>query len=232
RLRMASSGSERTADELGRAFPGTRVIVADGVHQVTQVDAKPALVIATRGAEPIAAGGYRAVVLLDGDRMLMADDLRIGESCLRWWSNAAALAAPGAPVHLVGVTGAVARALATWTQSAYARSELAERAPLHMPPVVRVAAIHGSTQAVRTCLDTLREDVPTLGADAVLGPVSAEDGARAVVRFDYGVGRAVAESLRSAIIADALHARRPAKGRPGPTRATLRVRVDVPDLDL
>ncbi|MCR2827934.1 primosomal protein N', partial [Microbacterium sp. zg.Y909] len=62
RLRMASSGSERTADELGRAFPGTRVIVADGVHQVTQVDAKPALVIATRGAEPIAAGGYRAVV--------------------------------------------------------------------------------------------------------------------------------------------------------------------------
>ncbi|MCR2800817.1 primosomal protein N' [Microbacterium sp. zg-Y818] len=232
RLRMASSGSERTADELGRAFPGTRVIVADGVHQVTQVDAKPALVIATRGAEPIAAGGYRAVVLLDGDRMLMADDLRIGESCLRWWSNAAALAAPGAPVHLVGVTGAVARALATWTQSAYARSELAERAPLHMPPVVRVAAIHGSTQAVRTCLDTLREDVPTLGDDAVLGPVSAEDGARAVVRFDYGVGRAVAESLRSAIIADALHARRPAKGRPGPTRATLRVRVDVPDLDL
>jgi len=232
RLRMASSGSERTADELGRAFPGTRVIVADGVHPVTQVDAKPALVIATRGAEPIAAGGYRAVVLLDGDRMLMADDLRIGESCLRWWSNAAALAAPGAPVHLVGVTGAVARALATWTQSAYARNELAERAPLHMPPVVRVAAVHGSTQAVRTCLDTLRADVPLLGDDAVLGPVSTEDGARAVVRFDYGLGRAVAESLRSAIIADALHARRPAKGRPGPSRATLRVRVDVPDLDL
>ena len=99
---MASSGSERTADELGRAFPGMRIIVADGEHPVMQVDARPALVVATRGAEPIADGGYRAVVLLDGDRMLQADDLRIGESCLRWWSNAAALAAPGAPVHLVG----------------------------------------------------------------------------------------------------------------------------------
>ncbi|MCR2811909.1 primosomal protein N' [Microbacterium sp. zg.Y1084] len=232
RLRMASAGSERTADELGRAFPNTRVIVADGVHPVTHVDAKPALVIATRGAEPIAAGGYRAVVLLDGDRMLMADDLRIGESCLRWWSNAAALAAPGAPVHLVSVTGAVARALATWTQAAYARTELAERAPLHMPPVVRVATVDGSTEAVRTCLDTLRADVPTLTDEAILGPVSTEAGARAVVRFDYGLGRAVAESLRSAVVADALRARRSAKGRPGPARATLRVRVDVPDLDL
>ena len=101
-VRMASAGSERTADELGRAFPGTRVIVADGAHPITHVDARPALVVATRGAEPIASGGYRAVILLDGDRMLLADDLRIGESCLRWWSNAAALASPGAPVHLVG----------------------------------------------------------------------------------------------------------------------------------
>ncbi len=232
KLRMASSGSERTADELGRAFPGVRIIVADGTHPVTRVDAKPALVIATRGAEPIAAGGYRAVVLLDGDRMLMADELRIGESCLRWWSNAAALAAPGAPVHLVGVTGGVARALATWTQPAYARSELAERTPLHMPPVVRVATVDGAAAAVRTCVDTLREDLPNLGEDAVLGPVSTENGARAVVRFDYGAGRAVAESLRSSVIADALRARRSAKGRQAPARATLRVRVDVPDLDL
>ncbi|MFC0198750.1 primosomal protein N', partial [Microbacterium arthrosphaerae] len=135
-LRMASSGSERTADELGRAFPGVRVIVADGDHPVSEVDARPALVVATRGAEPLALDGYRAVILLDGDRMLMADDLRIAESCLRWWSNAAALAAPGAPVHLVGVTGDVARALATWTQAAYARAELADRAPLRMPPTV------------------------------------------------------------------------------------------------
>jgi primosomal protein N' (replication factor Y) len=95
-LRMASSGSERTADELGRAFPNTRVILADGDHPVISVDARPALVVATRGAEPHADGGYHAVILLDGDRMLLAEQLRIGESALRWWSNAAALARPGA----------------------------------------------------------------------------------------------------------------------------------------
>lgn len=231
-VRMASSGSERTADELGRAFPGVRIIVADGDHPVTLVDDRPALVVATRGAEPLAVGGYRAVILLDGDRMLMAEDLRIGESCLRWWSNAAALAAPGAPVHLVGVTGAVARALATWTQPAYARAELAERAPLRMPPTVRVAAVDGTRGAVDHALAELRAAVPELDGEAVLGPLSRAEGVRALVRFEYGLGARVAESLRASVVSQAVKARRPAKGRaPGPAH-TLRVRVDVPDPEL
>lgn len=252
KLRMASSGSERTADELGRAFPNTRVIVADGTHPLTSVDARPALVVATRGAEPHAAGGYRAVILLDGDRMLLAEQLRIGESCLRWWSNAAALAAPGAPVHLVGVAGPVARALATWTQPAYARAELTDRTPLSMPPVVRVAAVEGTPEAVDAALTALRSEVPALPASAFLGPVPIDPASRgvgtasaasdtglvrALVRFDYAHGRAVAEQLRAAVVAEALRGRRGrgrGPGRPGAAspRTTLRVRLDVPELDL
>ncbi|HEX5857833.1 MAG TPA: primosomal protein N' [Microbacterium sp.] len=236
KLRLASSGSERTADELGRAFPGVRVIVADGDHQVTRVDARPALVVATRGAEPIADGGYRAIILLDGDRMLLAESLRIGESCLRWWSNAAALAAPDAPVHLVGVTGAVARALATWTQPAYARAELAARAPLRMPPASRVALVEGTPIAVDRTIAALREAVPALVGEAVLGPLPDEEPApevphaRALVRFDYATGPAVAASLRSSVVAEALRSRRAVKGRT--PRNTLRVRVDVVDPEL
>ncbi len=228
RVRMVSSGSERTADELGRAFPDTRVIVSDGDHPVLRVDGRPALVVATRGAEPIATGGYRAVVLLDGDRMLQAEDLRIGESCLRWWSNAAALAAPGAPVHLVGVSGSTARALATWTQAAYARAELVARVPLRMPPTVRVASIEGTPDAVQRAVAAVQDAMPD---GDVLGPVPSGDGTtRALIRFDYASGAAVTTTLRAAVVAQALRSRRPAKGRPG--RNTLRVRVDVPDLEL
>ncbi|MFS0867392.1 primosomal protein N' [Microbacterium sp. 179-B 1A2 NHS] len=231
RFRMASSGSERTADELGRAFPGVRVIVADGEHPVASVAATPALVIATRGAEPPAEDGYRAVILLDGDRMLMAEQLRIGESCLRWWSNAAALAAPGAPVHLVGVTGPVARALATWTHAAYARNELADRAPLLMPPTVRVAAVEGTVDAVESALADLRSALPSLPPTAVLGPVPLEDGlTRALVRVDYGSGRTAAEQLRASVVAQAVRGRR--RGPRSTPRTTLRVRLDVPELDL
>lgn len=235
KVRLASSGSERTAEELGRAFPGVRIVISDGRHTVEGVPATPALVIATRGAEPPADGGYRAVVLLDGERMLLSDDLRIGEAALRWWSNAAALAAPGGPVHLVGVTGAVARALATWSQAAYARGELAARAPLRMPPAVRVAAVEGDAPSVETAILSLREAVPALDDDSVLGPAPRADGAvRALVRFDYRSGADVAESLRSSVVAAALRARRGRGRAPASagTPPTLRVRVDLPDLDL
>ncbi|MBA8816138.1 primosomal protein N' (replication factor Y) [Microbacterium halimionae] len=236
RLRMASAGSERTADELGRAFPGVRVVVADGEHPVTHLDDRPALVIATRGAEPIAAGGYRAILLLDGERMLLAEDLRIGESALRWWSNAAALAAPGASVHLVGVVGPVARALATWTQPAYARAELEDRGPLRMPPTVRVASLEGELAAVTDALQSLHDTVPAVDSPAVLGPVpiESEDGprVRALVRFDYNLGSAVTAALRAAVIAAAMRARKPRGPRAPRVRNTLKVRVDVPDLQL
>src|SRR5690606_4719715 len=161
------------------------------------------------------------------------DALRIGESCLRWWSNAAALAASGAPVHLVGVTGPVARALATWNQAGYARSELAARAPLLMPPTVRVAAVTGAPQAVERALSDVRTAVPTLPPAAVLGPVRLEDDPatmRALVRFEYGEGRPATEALRAAVVREALRGGRGRGG--GRTRNTLRVRVDVPDPEL
>ncbi|MGO1849988.1 primosomal protein N' [Microbacterium sp.] len=238
RLRLSSSGSERTADELGRAFPGTRVIIADGDHQVREVGPEPALVVATRGAEPVADGGYRAVLLLDGERMLQSPDLRIGEACLRWWSNAAALAAPGSPVHLAGVNGPVARALASWTHAGYARSELAERAPLHLPPAARVARVEGVGAAVQRAIEKLREHIPDLPPDAVLGPVPLEAGERfgptaqrALVRFDYARGAAVATSLRASVIAEAVSTRRRKDRRKG-ARAALSVRLDVLDPEL
>lgn len=232
KLRLASSGSERTADELGKAFPGVRVIVADSAHPVEHVADKPALVVATRGAEPLAEGGYRAVVLLDGPRMLQAPDLRIGEACLRWWSNAAALAAPGAPIHLVGVDGGIAKALATWNQSGYARAELAERAPLHMPPATRVALVEGSAAAVGRALAGLTE--LALPPDAVLGPVPIESDdypprVRALVRFEYGAGVKVAATLRASVVAEAVSTRR---GKGKSTRSTLSVRLDILDPEL
>jgi primosomal protein N' (replication factor Y) len=83
-MRPSGAGATRTAEDLGRAFPGVRIVIADGERTVREVGAEPAIVIATRGAEPIAAGGYRAVLLLDGDRMVARASLRVGEDVLRW----------------------------------------------------------------------------------------------------------------------------------------------------
>lgn len=224
--RLVTVGSARTAEELGRAFPGVRVIVADGDHPLQQVGAAPALVIATRGAEPIAEGGYTAVLLLDGERMLARESLRVGEDCLRWWSNAAALAAPGASVVLVGVGGALARALNSWHPETYAASELADRRALRFPPAVRVASVTGATDAVDTALASLSG---LEGLD-ILGPVTTEPGlVRAIVRFPYGRGDEVAHALKAAVVQNATRRRKPkgAAFRPAPT---LKVRFDDPEL--
>ncbi|MBX3093560.1 MAG: primosomal protein N' [Cryobacterium sp.] len=230
RLRQRGQGSTRTAEELGRAFPGVPVVVSDGEHPVTHVGARPALVIATRGAEPIAAGGYRAVLLLDGERMLARESLRVAEDCLRWWSNAAALAAPQAPVVLVGVSGSIATALATWRLADYAKAELADRARLRFPPAVRVATITGEPAEVEKALAALPTD---RGIDW-LGPTAPDDDAqlnagtvRSIVRFDYAQGKAVADILRAEVVRSATsRPRRPPKGQRRTTPHTLRVRLD------
>jgi primosomal protein N' (replication factor Y) len=223
-LRLVTIGAGRTAEELGRAFPGVQVVLADGERHVQEVDAESRLVVATRGAEPVAAGGYRAVLLLDGERMLARESLRVGEDVLRQWSNAAALAAPRAPVMLVGVGGQVARALATWQQPRYAREELLERRALRFPPAVRAASVEGLPDAVGAAVARLDG---IAGVD-VLGPVPTEGGkVRAIVRLDYASGADAARELRAAVVRTASSRRKPVAGRTGfrPT-VPLRVRFD------
>ncbi|WP_022880811.1 primosomal protein N' family DNA-binding protein [Gryllotalpicola ginsengisoli] len=236
-FRMVTRGSGRTAEELGRAFPGARVVVSDGERPLTRLDGAPrTLVVATRGAEPLADGGYAAVVLLDGDRMLQREGLHVGDDCLRWWSNAAALAAPGAPTVLVGVGGALAQSLALWQQPGWAAAQLADRRALGFPPAVRIASVTGKPEVVARALEAL-DGVPirdVLGPAPVEpeGPRARDDGlVRAVVRFDYAAGQEVATALRGAIVRQATGGRRPPAGdrrrRPAPT---LRVRFDDPDI--
>jgi len=226
KLRVVQLGTGRTAEELGRAFPGARVIVADGEHTIQTIGAEPALIIATRGAEPVPTGGYRAILILDGERMLARESLRVGEDCLRWWANAAALAAPGAPVILAGVGGALARALNAWHPDIFAASELADRRQLRFPPAVRVASVTGTAADV----DAVLADLGAVAGLDVLGPVETEAPlVRAVVRFGYARGDEVAHALKAAVVRNAAKRRKPKSGsfQPAPT---LKVRFDDPEL--
>ncbi|MEO7017112.1 MAG: primosomal protein N', partial [Leifsonia sp.] len=227
-FRMVTVGAGRTAEELGRAFPGVRVLVSDGEHPLQTVGDTPAIIVATRGAEPIAAGGYRAVLLLDGERMLARENLRVAEDCLRWWSNASALAAPGAPTVLVGVSGALGRAFATGRSVEFARAELADRRELRFPPAVRLASIVGAAEVVA---ETVSAVDPGLLID-VLGPAPHGDGlVRSILRFDYSKGVEVAVAVRAAIVRNATRRRRAPAGKAGFRPApTLRVRFDDPDI--
>ena len=224
RWRTVGRGSTRTADELGRAFPGARVVVSDGDTPLQSAPMGRTLVVATRGAEPLVAGGYRAVLLLDGEGMLARESLRVVEDCVRWWCNAAALAAADAPVLLVGVGGAVATALATGHPERLAAAELADRRLLRFPPAVRVAALAGTPDAVERATSSLAH----LDGVDVLGPIELDEGrVRAIVRLDYARGPDVAALLKADLVRGATARVPRIPGTPPRRRVpALRVRFD------
>lgn len=238
RLSQRGAGSERTAEQFQKQFPGTRIIISDGAHPHERVDSRPVLVVATRGAEPIAAGGYRAVVLLDADRLLNIESLRAAEDCMRWWQNAAALAAPDARCVLASGGGPVVQAFVTGRIDEWLRSELHDRQELRYPPSVRVASVTGGSQEVDRALKALGElrGVDTLGPTdvqqrAASGTLDGRQTAklvRAIVRFEYGSGAEVAKRLRGALVADAAGSSSRVAGRtPGRARPeALRLRFD------
>jgi primosomal protein N' (replication factor Y) (superfamily II helicase) len=204
RLRALVTGAGRTAEELGRAFPGVPVRASGGPDVLAEVAAEPALVIATPGAEPVADGGYAAALLLDGWALLGRPSLRAAEETLRRWLNAAALVRPaGAVVVLAEASLPAVQALIRWDPVGFAERELAERTELGFPPAVRMAAVTGPSAAVA-------DFVGSAGLPAraeVLGPVPAEpNGAepdpepqeRALIRIPRTDGLALARALHAA----------------------------------
>ncbi len=173
RWRAISVGTARTAEELGRAFPGARVLSSSGDHILDRIEGD-GLVVATPGAEPVAEGGYAAVLLLDSHAHLARAALRAGEETARRWFAAAALARPGAPVVVTAApTVPLVQALIRWDPGGYAARELAERVQLGLPPVVRCASVTGDPEVVGELADALPGDVQRLGPlDASRGPGS------------------------------------------------------------
>ena len=196
RLRAVVVGAVRTAEELGRAFPGVPVRTSGGDHVLATVPDDPAVVVATPGAEPVCPSGYGAALLLDGWALLSRADLRAAEETLRRWANAAALVRPGAPV-IVGADAGVptVQALVRWDPAGAAARELAERGELGFPPACRMASLTGTGDAVHELLGAAQ--LPAVAQ--VVGPVPMPDGMqRALIRVPRTHGAELARQLKAA----------------------------------
>lgn len=218
RVSPIGHGVGRTVTELGKAFPKVPVIQADGAHPISEVSDKPALVVATRGSEPIAHGGYRAVLLLDGDKMLQRSSLGALEETLRGWEWAASLAAPGASAYVTDVDGPVVHAFTAGAHRDLMLKELSERRQLRLPPAVRIASVTGPAALVT---EVIGQMVGRFEGTDSLGPVRLDDDrVRSVLRFPYSLGSEVTKALRAEVISRAV----------SKTHASKRLRIVLDDL--
>lgn len=197
RLRAGSVGADRTLEELGRSFPGVPVVRSTGDDAVTEVSEQPALVVATPGVEPVAAGGYQAGLLLDADAQLAAEGLRVGEDTLHRWFAAARLVKARDDEGVVVLTGhpsVQSRALVRWDPAGQARRELAERGEVGLPPAVRCAVLTGQAAAVAAFV----EDITSAVNLRAIGPTPTEEEGehRWILFFGHTEGPQVTALLR------------------------------------
>ncbi len=227
-LRAGVVGAGRTAEELGRMFPGVRVRTSGGGEILESVPAEPAIVVSTPGAEPVAEGGYGAALLLDSWALLGRPDLRAVQDALRLWLGAASLvrtASAGGRVFLSADSELpVSQALVRWDPQGWAVRELADRAEVGFPPAVHLVAVDGPAEALADVI----VDLPLPEGVELLGPVdlpageelpsheSVEDPERVLLRVPPPLLDHVATELRAMVV-----------GRSGRRHtAPLRVRLD------
>ncbi|MEV5647490.1 primosomal protein N' [Nocardia sp. NPDC052254] len=230
-LRAVVIGAQRTAEELGRAFPGVPIRGSGGAAVLDSVPSGPQVVVATIGAEPPVPGGYGVALLLDGWALLGRADLRAAEDALRRWMSAAALVrAAGEVLVMAEPSLPVVQALVRWDPIGHARHELAARVEVRFPPAVRLAALDGTTATISELLNaTVLPD----GVE-VLGPVPLPPGARTpfsgdaapaevermILRVDRHEGSALSRALVAALTVRSSHR------SDGP----LRVQIDPVDI--
>lgn len=228
RLRRGAAGVLRTAEELGRAFPGKAVVTSSGDQVKATVSDARALVVATVGAEPMAAGGYAAALLLDGNSLLRRENLRAGEDTVRRWFNAAALVRPANEGGLVVVTAddtAATGALLRWDPAGYASRELALRQELQLPPAVRIASVTGKRADVVHFTESLADTIQlrTAGPAPVSLALSAQRASgrdddpdvRTLIFIPYAQAAVATRSMRAVKAASA------AKRTSGPVQLRL-----------
>ena len=203
RLRAAVTGARRTAEELGRAFPGVALYTSGGGSAaggaqpgkvLADVPQGASLVIATPGAEPLAE--YGAALLLDAVALLGRPSLRAAEEALRRWMAAAAMVEPatrgGRVVVVAEASLRPVQALIRWDPAGHASAELAARTELGFPPAVRMAALDG-TPATLASLE-IPDGVEVLGPVPLPGEPEGER-ERVLLRVPRADGSALAAAL-------------------------------------
>lgn len=171
KLRAATIGAGRTAEELGRAFPGFPIILSYGDERKETIPAGPAIVVSTPGSEPVTPTGYGALVMLDPWALTQRPDLSAEEDTLRLWCNAVRLVRPfthgGEAIVAGDPADPLIQGLIRWDPCGVAERLRLERENAQLPPSQHLIAIDGEFAAVKECAAEINDEVPV----TTLGPV-------------------------------------------------------------
>ena len=182
---LAGRGIDRAAEEISRAFPGFPVVISAGDVIKESVDSKPALVLATPGAQPYVQGGYAAVVVLDAIRFFSHTDVNGQERARELLFETASMVNVEGQVLLVLVDShPIVAAIARWNIAPLLKRELTERVELMLPPSVMSAVLvteQSSAPAIVSGLKKALEDARLPSSTRIFGPTILAKGLAKIV---------------------------------------------------
>jgi primosomal protein N' (replication factor Y) len=182
---LAGRGIERAAEEISRAFPGFPVVISAGDVIKESVDGRPALVLATPGAQPYVDTGYAAIVVLDAIRFFSHTDLNGQERARELLFETASLVKRDGQVLLVlDDSHPIVAALARWNVAPLLKRELAERNELMLPPWVMSAVLvmdQGEAPAILNGLRKALEDARLPSSTRIFGATMLPKGQAKIV---------------------------------------------------
>ena len=179
RLRAGVVGAGRTADELGRAFPGVTVRSSGGGTAVLDSGAGGPLA----GDGDAGRGTRRRGRVRRGPAARRLGDAvppgpAVAEETLRRWMGAAAAVVPhsdgGRVVVVADSSLPTVQALVRWDPAGHAAEELAARAEVGFPPAVRMAAVEGTADAVAETVEAVSGSADAPESLELLGPVEMD----------------------------------------------------------
>ena len=189
RIFLTSRGIERFAEEIGKSFPNQLVVQSTASDPRDSVSNEPALVISTPGVEPIAEGGYSAIVILQVDRFLSSSASNGVERAYSNFFAASALLGDSGVLLLVHDDGApITSALTTWNPATISKREIEQRISLQLPPItgaVLVLAEAAELVRLKGALESAKEEGRAPKSLRVYGPTnSGSDDAKLTLLVD------------------------------------------------
>ena len=197
---LAGRGIERAAEEISRAFPNIPVAFSAGDVIKDRIEAKPALVLATPGAQPQVEGGYAAVVILEGLRFFAHTDLRAQERARELFLETSSLISPeGSVLLVIDDSHPIVSAIARWNVAPLLKRELSERLELKLPPsVFSVVLVMDQTIGVQIAngLKKAATEGRIPPSSCIYGPTEIAKGqVKIVIHADKKDARALTESM-------------------------------------
>lgn len=151
KMSIAKSGQKSVLKEIGSKFSGVNIVSSTGEQRIFHTPDVPSIVVATPQAIPVAAAGYKSIIVLNAEAFFTRPILDLNEEVFHQFKYIKSLLQNGQERALVisgEITDSFMNSFISDEVSAFADFELQQREQLGLPPHRNSLVVSGQRREV------------------------------------------------------------------------------------